>query len=298
MPRVGLEDRHYMHEDRPSSPVGGAVLAPSGLSTTARLIIANAVVFLAWQFLPGRIMAAHFTVGWDGLVHHYRVWTLLTSAFSHMDFWHALWNMLFLYWFGPDVENAYGRRNYLFLYGAGALACSLAHVAYEHAFGHDLPALGASGAVMAVVVVTAILHPRRTILFLFVIPMPLWLLALLKVLGDLSGALTGGTGVTHAGHLGGAAAGALYWAWARRFGPPLDAGRGGPGLLARLRRRWKARRFRLVPPDPPEPGGPKVDAATKQRVDALLRKIHEQGLDALSPEERRFLDEASRRFRK
>lgn len=284
-----------MHEDRGQRALAGWwATAPF----SHRLIALNIVVWLLWQ-LPGLwpFMHANFTVSYTGLFAEWRAWTVLTSAFSHQGLWHLLWNMLYLHWFGPDLEQVYGRRNFLLLYLHGAVVASLAHVAWERGWGRDVPALGASGAVMAVVVVTALFFPQRTILFMMFIPVPLWLLACFKLLGDLTGLASGGAGVAHAGHLGGAAAGFLFKALdLRLFASPGqledDDGPRWPGLGALLRRLWP-RRAAVVARE-----GPRVDADTALQVDELLRKIGRDGMSSLTPEELAFLHAASERYRR
>tara|TARA_B100000401_G_scaffold413923_2_gene334435 strand:+ start:66 stop:359 length:294 start_codon:yes stop_codon:yes gene_type:complete len=79
------------------------------------------------------------------------------------------------------------------------------------------PALGASGAVNAIVLLNALVFPTNTIYLNFFIPMPNWLFAALFLSRDLYGARLGlgGSSTGHAAHLGGAGVGAAAWAWMR-----------------------------------------------------------------------------------
>lgn len=298
MGRVGLEQRDYYRED-PGGPTAirgwWALLAMSH-----KLIAVNLVVFLLWQLRALEpFMRSHFLVSWKGVFGHGRAWTLFTSAFSHQDLMHLAWNMLYLHWFGPDLEQIYGRRNFLLLYLYGAVVTSLAHVAYSHGWGPDVPALGASGAVMAVVITTALFFPQRTILFMMFIPMPLWALAAFKVLGDLAGMFSGAGGISHAGHLGGAAAGWTFKTLDLRLflspGQETQDGWRWPGLRALLARLWPAQPEGKIIQMPPRP---QVDDDTAVRVDDLLRKIHAQGKDSLTAEELEFLKAASERYKR
>jgi membrane associated rhomboid family serine protease len=100
---------------------------------------------------------------------------------------------------------------------AGAVTASVGHVVYNAVSGVDVPALGASGAVMSVAVVSALLYPSRLLLLFFVIPMPVTWGVLLFVLIDLWGLFGAGAGqIAHAAHLGGAAYGLLYWRFEAR----------------------------------------------------------------------------------
>jgi membrane associated rhomboid family serine protease len=296
---VGIENRDYMEDG------GGPGLSGSWavMSVSHKLIVANVVVFLAWMLLPQAVMRDQFLVSWAGVFEQGRVWTLLTAAFSHNGLWHLLWNMLFLHWFGPDLEQLYGRRNFLVLYLYAALVGSLGHVVYQHGWGYDVPMLGASGAVMAVVVVAAMFSPQRTILFMFVIPVPLWALASLKLLGDLAGIAGPGDGVSHAAHLGGAVAGVAYKLLDLRvFASPGERTSGGlrlPWQRGRKPARTRARVRQSVAVDAgPAAPASRVDTATAGRVDDLLRKINQSGMDSLSEEELGFLREASARYKR
>jgi len=181
------------------------------------LITVNVLVFVAWHAL-GRagfdFMAAHFMVSVES-VTSLRLWTLLTSAFSHVDAGHLLFNMLALYVFGRPVAEALGARALLHLYVAGALVASLGHVLFGLVGGSPNPALGASGAVMAIAVVFAALFPRATLLVNFFVPLRAPVAVALYVAIDLFGLIGGfggaGGGVAHAAHLGGALYGLVYY---------------------------------------------------------------------------------------
>jgi membrane associated rhomboid family serine protease len=157
------------------------------------------------------MMNAHFLVSLEAMLGG-RVWTLLTSAFSHQLPVHLGVNMFMLWMFGRDVHRVTGALGFLHLYVVGALLASLGHVAYSLLSGSPTPALGASGSVMAITVVFAALYPRRTLLVGFFIPVPASLAVVAFVVLDVMGVFGGTTdNVAHAAHLGGAAYGLLYW---------------------------------------------------------------------------------------
>lgn len=200
---------------RPTSP------RPRG-SDAARfvwgLIAVNVLVFVLWH-VSGRagvrFMAANFMVSLDSVTDG-RVWTLLTSAVSHVDAGHLLFNMLALYVFGRPVTEALGTRSLLHLYVAGGLVASVGHVLFGLIGGNPRPALGASGAVMAIAVVFAALFPRATLLVNFLVPLRAPIAVALYVAIDLFGLIGGlggsaGGGVAHAAHLGGALYGLVFY---------------------------------------------------------------------------------------
>lgn len=211
------------------------------LATLWVLLGMNALVYVGWQLAlrnasPNPILASrdpfvafmsnNFTVSLDGVLSG-RVWTLLTTAFSHVDPMHLLFNCLALWVFGRDVLRVCGSLAFVHLYVVGALLASVGHLAYSLVASDPSPALGASGAAMAISVVYAALFPRRILLINFFIPVPAALAVAVYVVLDLIGALGGNTdNVAHAAHLGGAVYGFLFWlVWVRprvRRAPPVE----------------------------------------------------------------------------
>lgn len=183
----------------------------------------NVVVWIVWQYtIRGPyegLMAANFLVGLEAMQSG-RVWTLLTAELSHISLDHLLFNMIGLFVFGRAVGRAVGSLQFLHLYVVGGIVASLGHVAYNAVSGDMVPALGASGAVMALAAVYGALFPDRTLLIGFVLPMPAWLAVLLFILLDVFGLISGGGGIAHAAHLGGAAYGLAFWYLRLRRPPP------------------------------------------------------------------------------
>lgn len=185
-----------------------------------RLILAaNAGVFLLSFWAPGWVLD-HLALSAGGVFHHGRVWELLTHAFTHLDFHHFLLNLLALFFFGFDAEDHLGPRRFPVFYAASAAAGGVLQAALNGAQGEwRVPILGASGAVMGVLLLLTIRNPRQTVyiglaFFLF-IPVPIWLLSLLYVGTDVIGLqreiATGlSAGIAFGAHLGGAAVGTLY----------------------------------------------------------------------------------------
>jgi membrane associated rhomboid family serine protease len=185
------------------------------------LIVVNVFVYLAWNYSFGmvgdpRFMIHNFLVSWDGLMQG-RVWTLVTSAFSHNLLWHLLINMFVLNSFGSILEQQLGTKNFLTFYFAAAIISSLGHATVSaFLLGQpDLPALGASGAVAGLILVFALLYPREKILLFGIIPVPtLWgagLFVGLDIWGLIAQSEGGGLPIGHGAHLGGALAGILYY---------------------------------------------------------------------------------------
>jgi len=147
------------------------------------LIVVNSIVFFTLYLgLPPsmyqRVLAEY------GVVPYYvlrgeRLYTLFTSMFLHANLMHLLGNMLYLYIFGDNVEDAMGHVAYFFFYIASGLGASLFHVLsinyVSGAFRYvamRTPAIGASGAISGVLGAYMVLYPRariRTLVFAFII---------------------------------------------------------------------------------------------------------------------------------
>jgi len=179
---------------------------------TACIIVANAVVFLlelmggddfvsAWAAVPADIVAGHRWV------------TILTSTFMHASWAHILGNMVFLWAFGPQIEDAMNPARFFIFYLVGGLAAMLAQIAGDPS--SQLPTLGASGAIAAVMGAFLVTYPRdqiRTILIfgwfwrVTLVPAALligvWLLIQFLSFGAVTDVETGG--VAYLAHIGGA----------------------------------------------------------------------------------------------
>jgi membrane associated rhomboid family serine protease len=148
-----------------------------------------------------------------------RIWQPLTYLFLHDGIWHILFNMLFLWMFGVDLERAWGTHRfyvYFFLTGIGAglttvLVKTLLYPFWSAVSVTDTT-IGASGAIYGVLLAAAILFPDRQI---WLIPFPVTIPMKIYVAGAIaieffSTLGTGGDNVSHITHLGGALVGYLY----------------------------------------------------------------------------------------
>ena len=150
--------------------------------------------------------------------------SVLTSIFLHGDWWHLLGNMLFLWVFGDNIEDAMGHWKFLLFYLLCGVAAGLAHAFMLPEL--DSPTVGASGAVAGVLGAYMMLHPRVKILVLAFKWFPLYLpayvvLALWLAFQVLSVWLGGGGNVAWWAHIGGFIAGALLVLLFRKRRTPL-----------------------------------------------------------------------------
>lgn len=241
------------------------------------IIAINVIVFVAWG-LAGRNqavaewMSANFIVSSFHLVHGLW-WTVLSSAFSHIELWHLALNMVVLWSFGSILERLWGVRVFVAFYLVAAAVSSLSHCLVSSLLlgNGQIGALGASGAVSGLLIAFALLFPRHKILVFAIIPVPALAGALFFVALDLWGLVAQGRGVPipigHGAHLGGALCGALFYlAFLRRRPDRADA------ASAHARR-------------------PSIEltAGEAAEFDRLRDKLGREGPGALDPEEREFL---------
>ncbi len=207
-------------------PLGDASRRPTRIPVvTIFIILVNVFVFVRelmggeafvteWSAIPAQIFSGHHWV------------TILTAMFMHASWSHIIGNMIFLWAFGPEIEDAMGRWRYLVFYLVGGLVAMLAQVTASS--NSTVPNLGASGAIAAVMGAFLVTYPRdriRSILLIFVfvkityIPAVLltgfWFLAQLFNAGAVAQVQTGG--VAYLAHIGGFIFGAVT---ARLFEDP------------------------------------------------------------------------------
>ncbi|XP_010531846.1 PREDICTED: RHOMBOID-like protein 12, mitochondrial [Tarenaya hassleriana] len=192
------------------------------------LIIANVGVFMMWRIFDKRFMVQNFMISLDNFTSG-RLHTLITSAFSHIDAGHIISNMIGLYFFGTSIARTFGPQYLLKLYLAGALGGSVFFLIHQTfmapsskgggAFTKDpsrAPALGASGAVNAIMLLDIMLHPTATLYIEFIFPVPAMLLGIFLIGKDVLRIIEGDSHISGSAHLGGAAVAAIAWARIRR----------------------------------------------------------------------------------
>jgi membrane associated rhomboid family serine protease len=213
-------------------------------------------------------------------------WTPVTYMFVHQGAAHIIFNMLGLFFFGPQLERRLGAPHFLTLYllsGLGGAALSF--------ITPQVSIVGASAAVFGVVLAFARFWPNQKIYVYGVIPVEARYLVLLTFLYELvMGTRNVSDGVAHYAHLGGYIAAFLYLQWLERnsakeqfrqrvdkalYGAPVDSRPTTPewGLI---------RREGLHP-------------LNLEELDRIEKKITEQGSASLTPDERAFLHRLSAR---
>jgi membrane associated rhomboid family serine protease len=253
-----------------------------------RLLIANGVVFLATAGLFGQ--SALLPLDWLAFQPKLvllRPWTLLTYMFVHGGFWHLFFNLLVLFFFGPPLEERWGSRGFIKYY----LICGMGGAVLSFVFAINSAVIGASAAVYGVMLAFAMNWPDVPIYVLGIFPVKAkWMVAILAVFALFSAASGARDGVAHFAHLGGFAAGWIYLKLDFRTNRTWNK-------LKRMVNRPKLTVVSGMPqPEKPRPRSP-VDERAYDDVDKVLDKISTKGMASLTPEERKLLDDVSRKYR-
>jgi membrane associated rhomboid family serine protease len=300
---MGIYDREYYRREGPSF-LGS--LARTG-QACKWLILINGLVFLAQLLtlprhgVPGDGVVTDWLLLEPARVLHGEVWRLLTYAFLHSPYQllHIVFNMLFLWWFGSELEGLYGSREFVTLYLVSALLGGVAFQAY--AMSTRDSCLGASGAVTAVMVLYACHFPSRVIYLFFMLPVPIWAFVAFMVAVDslyFVGGIRTQTAVVV--HLAGAAFAFAYYKLHWRLSPAWTwllewkAGRARPRLRVYHGEEEPAEPVAVA--SPPTVGG--VDEHLEAKLDAVLEKVARSGQASLTEGERAILLRASEIYKR
>jgi membrane associated rhomboid family serine protease len=288
---MGIYDRDYSRD----SQTGFQLSAPT--TATMQLMVVTGLVYLAQFVFP--VVNDLFALKTDWFLRPWTAYQLLTYGFLHStgDVAHILINMLVLFMFGREVEARYGKREFLLFYLVGIVAAGLVWSLSEYGANLSNPqfaaliesgrvptAVGASGALAALVVLFAFNWPHRQVLLFFVIPMPMWVAAALGILFDVKGAIARSGNIAFACHLGGALYGLVYYKFGWRLSQFL------PANLALPKIPGTGPKLRVHDPNDDE------EELLSQQVDRILEKIQREGQDSLTWKERRTLERASKEY--
>jgi membrane associated rhomboid family serine protease len=242
------------------------------------LLIINVAVFLvSFLITPvGKFFFYWFSVYPATLGMSLQLWRPMTYQFLHSTsgFGHIFWNMLILFFFGPMLERLWGSRKFLVFYlvcgAAGGVLYPLLALA---GWLRVAPLIGASGAILGMLAAGAILFPNMRVLVMFIFPVRLRIVAVILALVSILTLLrpeqfenAGG----EAAHLAGMAAGAIYvfsQGWRERFKLKIQSGR------------WEKKIA--------------TERSLQAELDRILQKVHDSGIQSLTPKEKKLLRQAT-----
>ena len=194
-----------------------------------RLILFTVLIFalqlvgnVFWGSIPGRGVPGGVPVLWlsfsQGSVLQGMLWQPLTYMFLHGGVSHLFFNMLWLFFFGPNVERALGTRQFIWFYTLCGFISVFATFVPVLLGAAPTLVVGASGAVMGVVVAYAVVNPQKRF-FMFPLPFEITATALVLIVLAMNvlNALQGGGNTSVATHLGGMAVGYVYMKLAPKY---------------------------------------------------------------------------------
>ncbi len=288
-------------------------------SVTEKLIGINVAVFVVFflfktlAFLLG--YSSDFVLQWfvfpaDPGEFLFKPWSIITYAFLHSGIWHILSNMLILYYAGVYFLNYFSPKKLLNFYFLGAISGALIFMLSFNLFPAFAGAgksylLGASAAVMSVLVGIATHIPHMRIRLILIGSIKFWWIAAFLVVLDIIQIPISNPG-GHLAHLGGAAFGYLY---ASQLGKGNDIASGFEKFMD-----WVASLFSSSPRAKKSPlktvhrkkksASQKTTTSTysyrsrkneeQEKIDAILDKISKSGYDSLSKQEKDFLFNAGK----
>jgi len=278
--------------------------------TLQQLLLVNTVVFLVVTF--SKAIAGLFMIqlnvdttispwlavpaSFSNLITH--PWTIITYMFYHYEFFHILFNMLWLYWMGRIFQEYLGNKKLFSTYILGGISGAVLYIIaynvfplFSGALDHAV-ALGASASVLAITVAAATMVPEYRVHLLLIGAVPLKYIALVTIALDVTQISSGNAG-GHIAHLGGALFGFIY---IRQLKQGNDIAAWFNNMMDKIvsmfpgGSRMKVKHRRFVPDEDYV-----VEKKAKQeRVDAILEKISRSGYGSLSQEEKDFLFKSSK----
>lgn len=268
-----------------------------------KLIYVNLGVFLAVKILDG--IFGLFVIGSENTLVEwlavpadlsqllYKPWTVFTYMFLHQGFLHILFNLLWLFWFGKIFLEYLTGKQLLNVYLLGGISGAALYILAFNlfpAFSEVLPisiALGASAAVLAIVVATAVYVPDYTVYLMFLGQVKLKYIALVSVLLDLVLLMDGNAG-GHIAHIGGAIFGWFYITQLRKgkdissgFGKTLDGFASWFKPKKNLKVTYKRGETDL--------DYNKRKKTEQKDIDKILEKIAKSGYESLTKSEKEIL---------
>jgi len=275
-----------------------------------RLIIINVAVWLMIRFLDVlfdlfNLNVTENIIAWlavpaalGNLI--FKPWTPITYMFLHYDFWHILFNMLWLYWFGRIFLEYLNERQLLSTYLFGGLAGALLYIISFNIFPKfqdtyiQSIALGASASVMAVVVAISYYVPNYKIHLLFLGPVRIIYIALFSIGLDIIMIKSSNSG-GHLAHLGGAIWG-FYFVYMLKKGTDLSSLIKGLSLSKIKSYFYRSRKtkFKNVYTNTSKRPVSDEDYNLKKnmdqkKIDKILDKISKSGYESLTKEEKEML---------
>jgi len=279
-------------------------------SNLLKLIYINAVIFLLIQIIHVFAVLLNVSDLPDQLIQYLafpaslpeiitKPWTIITYMFLHEGFLHILFNMLWLFWFGKIFIDYFDQKKLVSVYILGGLSGALLYMvsfnlfpAFSTVLDNSI-ALGASAAVMAIVIATAAYVPNYTVNLVLIGPVKIKYIAigifLLTSIFDFSENAGG-----KIAHIGGAMLGLIY---ASRYRKGKDIGKSITHIIDTIVTWFKPRKKMKVTYKKPMTDHEynQVKADHNEQINKILEKISKGGYDSLTKEEKEILFKESQK---
>lgn len=280
------------------------------LNVFEKLIVVNFALFIVGLLLKNIF---HFGFGWFELPSDFndfivKPWSILSYAFLHYDFWHFLFNMVWLYFIGGMFSNMFNIKMGLNVYFLGAifggLLFLLGYNLFPDTFVNKTRLVGASAAIRALLIFLCAYMPTMEVRF-FTFNLKLWYIGAAIVAFDTLGVIAGisdpvyGNAGGNLAHLGGAILGYIY---AKQLIKGKDIGKGFEGVMdgvVNLFKKSTSSPLKTVHKNKSS----KVAGFSKKefnefnkqkKIDLILDKISKSGYESLTDEEKEFLFKAGK----
>lgn len=275
-------------------------------NAAVRLIYINMIIYLGIQVflvlmklftLNGEFIVPYLALPSDPAILLFRPWTLISYMFLHQEFFHILFNMVALFWFGKLFLMYFNGKQLMTLYLFGGIAGGLVYIVSFNIFplfeqlSEMSILMGASGSIMAIIVATAMYSPDMEMRLLLLGSVKLKYIALAVVLVSFFGITSSNAGGEIA-HLGGALFGYFFIVSLRRG---KDYTRGFNKLLDSISNLFKPRRLKVKKPAAGRKMTDEEYNMNKARdmveIDRILDKIKASGYGSLTAAEKQKLFE-------
>ncbi|MBE2187949.1 MAG: rhomboid family intramembrane serine protease [Desulfobulbaceae bacterium] len=252
-------------------------------------------------------------------------WQLVSYQFMHGGLWHLFFNMFALWMFGSELEGLWGSKRFLIYYLLAGVGAAIVHMFVTPLItGLSVPTVGASGSVYGILLAFAFTFPNRPIfMFPFFIPIPAKYFVLIFVVIEMISGVSGGSGIAHFAHLGGALTGFILLKWGDKLGvfkwfskksDTYDPGFGTTGAFQSdpysgsrkpnvIQVKWaqinQEKQVYTNPEPKVETRGKYIidgEEITQVKIDSILDKISESGYQNLTEREKFILTELSKRI--
>ncbi|QLE02111.1 rhomboid family intramembrane serine protease [Galbibacter sp. BG1] len=275
----------------------------STLNVAEKLIVINVAVFILNALLVFLLrLNSNFIVQWFELPKGFmdflmQPWSIVTYSFFHGGFMHIFWNMILLYFSSRIFLNLFSSKYFLNVYFLGAISGGALFLLSYNIFpafsGVNSPLIGASAAIMAILIFICTYLPNQEVRVIF-FNIKLWYIGAAFVLLDLIQLPMGNSG-GHIAHLGGSLLGFVY---AKKLQEGKDIGSGFDSMIKSFGNMFKKSKkspLKTVHKNKQHQTTKSFSKNEHQKqIDAILDKISKSGYESLSKEEKDFLFKAGK----